>query len=157
MHVPALDEAEGSSVRPQSAQRAGGAPAPPIFFETGLWFVQPEAEVLENRTIAFADGFGAYLTDEHTHEIYFDPAYDNDFLVAKHRAVIAEGHKLLYIPTRRGVFWELYDIEADPEETRNVLEEKPLIAARLRMELRKWMLSDPGMQPLGDYVVPSQP
>ncbi|MFT7623607.1 MAG: arylsulfatase A-like enzyme, partial [Myxococcota bacterium] len=126
----------------------------PVFFETGLWFISPEAEVLEGRTMKFADGFGAFRPDPNTHEIYFDERYDDDFLVAKHRAILHDGYKLLYIPTRQGVKWELFDVSNDPLEQRNLYSERPELAEGLRRKLEEWILSDPGMMKLGDYMVP---
>ncbi len=127
---------------------------PPVFFETGLWFLNPEAAVLEGKTMTFAEGFGAFSHDEDTHEIYFDETFDDDFLVAKHRAVMHDGYKLIYIPTRHGVFWELYDVRNDPDERQNLVHERPELANRMRALLRTWMLSDPGMVEMGEYVVP---
>lgn len=153
LKLPALAQASGRSLKPLADGREVGSD-PPIFFETGLWFLNPGAAVLEGRTIAFADVKGAYLVDPDTHEIYFNESFDDDFLVAKHRAVLHDGYKLLYIPTRQGVLWELYDVRNDPEETRNVIAEQPEVAGSLRAMLKDWMLSDPDMMEQGDFVVP---
>lgn len=127
---------------------------PPIFFETGLWFVNPEAEVMNNKVIQFADGFGAYDVDPKTSEIFFSPKFEKDFLVAKHRAILHEGLKLIYIPTRHGVEWSLYDIQKDPEEKVDLIKRRPDDAKRLKTMLFQWMLEDPQMNRQGDFVVP---
>ncbi len=150
---PPLAKAHGESLRPlaEGQQRAED---PPVFFETGLWFISPEAEVLKGRTMTFADGFGAFRPDPDTHEIYFDEQFDDDFLVAKHRAILHDGYKLLYIPTRQGVIWELYDVRNDPDERTDLIDRRPERADTLRRRLKAWMLSDPAMMELGEYVVP---
>lgn len=155
---PLTGPVSGTTLLPL-ADTGGSAPVSerPVFFETGLWFINPEAEVLEGRTMTFVDGFGAYKTTEDTHEIYFSQSYEDDFLVAKHRAVLADGYKLIYIPTRQGVVWELFDVNNDADETHNLVHERPQIADRLRRQLYEWMLSDPEMVQQGEYVVPRAP
>lgn len=65
-------------------------------------------------------------------------------------SIISEGHKLL--------FWmdddkpdELYDIQADASESRNLVFAEPVIAARLRTELLTWLESAKDSYENGDY------
>ena len=51
--------------------------------------------------------------------------------------------------TREGEPMELFDLEADPLEKHNRLQEQPAIAGALRRELRGW-LSEPRLSPYGD-------
>ena len=128
---------------------------PPVFFETGLWFINPEAEVLKNRTLPFMQGFGAFAVDPDTKEIYLDPSLDDDFLVAKHRAVYHDGWKLMYVPTREKVLWELYHSVNDPLEEHDVASKHPDQVERLRPMLRDWILKDPALRPQGEWFVPA--
>ena len=66
-------------------------------------------------------------------------------LVAKHRMVRDERWKLVYVPTRSGVRYFLYDTVADEGETRDVADEHPSEVSRLKGELWRWMLADPDM------------
>ncbi len=56
----------------------------------------------------------------------------------KWRGVLAEGHKLIRVPNPDGDTYELYDLNADPFELTNVIDEKPEMTERLREELREW-------------------
>jgi hypothetical protein len=66
-------------------------------------------------------------------------------------------YKLVYIPTRAAVLWELYNVTDDPEERTNLLETEPERFERMKQALYDWMLTDPQMIRLGDYVVPAVP
>lgn len=52
--------------------------------------------------------------------------------------------KLVYIPDPHGGSQRLYDLVADPGETRDVSAEHPLIAARLRTRLDEIMGAEAG-------------
>jgi hypothetical protein len=67
-----------------------------------------------------------------------------------------ERFKLIYIPTRTGVKYMLFDTVADPAETRDVASEQPAEVARLQGELAAWMLRDPAMTMKGGYLVPRE-
>ena len=58
------------------------------------------------------------------------------------RAVRTGRHKLYY--DRMTGSEELYDLIADPGETRNILAANPEIAERLRKQLKEWMATDRG-------------
>lgn len=75
-------------------------------------------------------------------------------LVGKQRMVRDARFKLVYVPERASVRYELFDTAADPAETRDVAEKHPLELARLRVELHTWMLKDRAIDMRGGYVVP---
>ena len=52
-------------------------------------------------------------------------------------ALVDNRHKLLSEDLKRGTF-QLYDIEADPNESRDLAADQPEIAARLKKELLAW-------------------
>ena len=152
--LPPLPGQSGQSLRP-IAEGQPRAEDPPIFFETGLWFINPEAAVLKDHMIHFMQGLtGAFRVTPDSHEIFFDPTLEDEFLTAKHRAILYDGYKLLYIPTRHGVDWELYDVANDPNETDNLITKRADVADDLKRRLKAWMLADPHMVEQGDYVVP---
>jgi arylsulfatase A-like enzyme len=147
-----LPAAEGSSLL-GLARGKTRASDPPVFFETGLWFLNPEAEVLENRTMPFMQGFGAFVVDPATKEIYLDPTLEDDFLVAKHRAVLLDGWKLAYVPTRSEPLWELYDTKKDPLEATNVFEAHPEQVEILKPLLSDWIARDKDLRKLSGWFV----
>ncbi len=76
-------------------------------------------------------------------------------IVARHRMVRDERWKLLYVPTRTGVRWMLFDTVADPGETQDVAAAHADVVARLQGELWSWMRQDPAMTERGGYLVPN--
>ncbi len=75
-------------------------------------------------------------------------------LVARQRMVREERFKLVYIPTRKGAHYSLFDTLTDPGETSDVAAAQPEVLARLRSELWAWMLRDVGMEQSGSLLVP---
>jgi arylsulfatase A-like enzyme len=61
------------------------------------------------------------------------------------RSITSERYKLIYVPDAgdrrimRGRELELYDLQADPHETRNLVDEQPEVVAPLQKELWRWM------------------
>jgi arylsulfatase A-like enzyme len=74
--------------------------------------------------------------------------------MARHRMIRDERWKLVYVPTRKGVRYMLFDTVVDPGETRDVAALKPDEVARLKTELWAWMLADPRMEQKDGFLVP---
>ena len=68
---------------------------------------------------------------QHADELVLQKAMKPLTLVAKHRMVRDDRYKLLYVPTRTGVRWMLFDTREDPGEERDVAAEHPDVVARL--------------------------
>lgn len=144
---------DGRSLVP--ALEGKNLPPRPAFAETGIWFTRQIPDVPASLRLPYPD-----LTE--VVEVDSDAGGDlvarRDFepllVTAKHRMVRDGRHKLIYLPTRSGVKWMLFDTERDPLETRDVAKEQPEVVARLSVELWKWMLEDTGMQREGDMLVP---
>src|ERR1019366_4153910 len=77
-------------------------------------------------------------------------------IVAKHRMVRDDRYKLVYVPTRTGVRWMLYDTRADPGEEHAGGAAHPGGVARLEGELWAWMRRDTDMTERGGYLVPRE-
>ena len=76
--------------------------------------------------------------------------------MARHRMVRDERWKLVYVPTRKGVKYILFDTVADPAEVSDVAALHPEEVARLRTQLWAWMLEDQAMEQRDGYLVPRQ-
>ncbi|MDB4936453.1 MAG: Choline-sulfatase, partial [Labilithrix sp.] len=74
--------------------------------------------------------------------------------MARHRMVRDERWKLVYVPTRKGVKYMLFDTAFDPGEVRDVAASNPSEVTRLRTELWSWMLRDPQMEQKDGFLVP---
>jgi arylsulfatase len=67
---------------------------------------------------------------------------------ARQRAARTRRYKLVEFPKLEGGYARaLYDLEADPAEAENVIEEHPEVAARLSAELAAWSASIPSRAP----------
>jgi len=148
---------EGVDLTPYTRDSGETLPSLPAFAETGLWFYPPETERLAGKMIRFAAGFDAFRYQPETWKIYLDPVFEETAVMAKHRMLLEGDRKLLYIPTRDGVRWEMYDPYADPGETQNLIDREPKRFAAMKSRLIQWMLRDPQMVRVGDYVLPRGP
>ncbi len=144
---------DGVDLRSQLAAPADGQPLP-VFAETGLWFVPPETGRLDGKRIVFSEGYSAFRFDPGTYQIYLDPKYRDTALAAKHRMLLWGDRKLVYIPTREGVRFELYAPDRDPGDLRDLAATEPERLAEMKAKLFDWLLADPAMTRAGDFVVP---
>jgi arylsulfatase A-like enzyme len=134
-----------------------GADLPPrlAYAETGLWFTEDIAGFDPRLRIPYPGV--AELTEglaDHHDDVVLKKEMHDRVLVAKHRMVRDDRYKLVYLPTRAGVRYQLFDTDTDPGETHDVAADRPAEAQRLKGELWKWMLGDPDMVQRGGYLVP---
>jgi arylsulfatase A-like enzyme len=71
---------------------------------------------------------------------------------SKWRMIRTRDHKLIFIP---GEGMELYDLQADPGEEKNIFDERPDLAGLLGPILEQWVADDPGVKP-GKAGAPGQ-
>jgi hypothetical protein len=82
-----------------------------------------------------------------------DKTYQETIAFAKHRSVQNSQYKLIYIPTRKGVVFELYDRVADPQNTRNLYplaQVGPGLKEKLFSLVKRWEDATQA----GDYLLP---
>ena len=145
---------DGSSLAPALDGRARAAQR--AYAETELWFTEtipglPSALRLPYPGIARLTEVDA----GHGDELVLQTAMRALTIVARHRMVRDERWKLIYIPTRTGVRWMLFDTLTDPAETQDVSSAHPDVVARLQGDLWSWMRMDPAMTERGGYLVPN--
>lgn len=138
VHVPLIVRAPGFA-RPGVAVRSPVQSidiVPTILDLAGLPS-DPEAEGKSLRPL---------LRGEHPKGDSWDYAFtESGFAFDYQRSITSERYKLVYVPdagNRRimqGRELELYDLEADPRETRNLVDERPEVAAVLERQLWRWM------------------
>lgn len=145
----------GMDGRSLAAALSGGALAPkPAFAETGLWFTETIPEVAGLR-LPYPDL--THITEvlpNHHDEIVIRKLFSVITTTAKHRMVQDGRYKLIYVPTRDGANWRLYDTETDPQERHELSAEQPAIRARLENELWSWMLDDEDMERSAGMLLP---
>ena len=150
--TPAPADLDGVSLAP--ALVGAATPRTFAYAETELWLgdvpALPDALRLPYPGLA-------HLTEidtAHGQEIVLQRELEPITTVARHRMVRDERWKLLYVPTRTGVKYMLFDTVADPEERRDVAAANPAEVSRLEGELWRWMLGDKRMVERGGYLVP---
>ena len=151
LHIPAHSGVDLTAAIHSPAALASRS----IFSEIDLWFFPPETRRLDDKRIVGVEGFAGFTFDPKTWAIFLDKRYQPLSLIAKHRMVLANGRKLLYVPTRNGVRWELYDPLSDPGDAHDLAAKEPDKVKELQSILWSWMLSDPSMKRVGEFLLPA--
>lgn len=109
---------------------------PTVLDLTGL-STDPEAEGKSLRRPLEGERTGGPLWEY----AFSESGYSRDY----QRSIIGERYKLIYVPdaedraVMKGSELELYDLQEDPGETRNLVNERPEIAAAMRERLARWI------------------
>jgi len=77
-----------------------------------------------------------------------------DGIAGKWRMLRTATHKLILIPKRPDPIWELYDLRADPGETRNIIDRDPATAETLRRDLLGIYEADSGREDRDEPPLP---
>ncbi|WJW74446.1 sulfatase-like hydrolase/transferase [Thiohalobacter sp. IOR34] len=117
----------------------------PAFQETGIWLGQvpgmhPEhlryPNLLELLEVA----------DKGTGTLSIKAEYMPRILQAKDRMIRRGRWKLVYLPTRNGPLFQLFDLEQDPRCRQDVAAEHPALFEALKRELLDWLAADPTLE-----------
>jgi arylsulfatase A-like enzyme len=151
--VEAPRDLDGRSLVPRMTGE--GAHEELAYAETGLWFTRDIAGFDPSLRIPYPPVAEVTEVDaDHHDDVVIKKEMRDRVLVAKHRMVRDRRYKLVYIPTRGGVRYMLFDTEEDPGETHDVAREHPSVVSRLEGELWRWMLADESMAREGEYLLP---
>jgi arylsulfatase A-like enzyme len=153
--VPPPGDLDGRSLAPAIAGQ--GVASQLAYAETDLWFTEDIPALPSELRLPYP-GI-AELTEvdtQHGDELVLRRAMRPLTIVAKHRMVRDENYKLVYVPTRKGVRWLLFDTREDPSEQHDLADTRPDVLARLEGELWAWMERDPDMTERGGYLVPRE-
>ncbi|HVH46250.1 MAG TPA: sulfatase [Labilithrix sp.] len=151
--VPAPSNLDGRSLAP--ALRGEPLDAKLAYAETELWFTEEIPGLAPELRLPYPGVMGLTEIDaRHGTEIVLRKEMAPVTLVARHRMVRDERFKLVYVPTRAGVRYMLFDTERDPAERTDVATDHPNEVARLRTALWSWMLEDPSMEQKDGFLVP---
>jgi arylsulfatase A-like enzyme len=150
-------ELDGRSLRPLLDGKA--LPPQPVFAETEVWMTEsiPEVPSTGPNPLRLPYPNVAQLTEldpRLAYDVVMRPEAEPLVIAAKHRMVLDGDLKLIYVPTRRGARWLLFDRKADPAETIDVAQQRPSDVARLKSTLWRWMLGDPKMEERDGLLVP---
>jgi hypothetical protein len=82
-----------------------------------------------------------------------DLIYRDTIAFSKHRAIQTEDYKLIYIPTRAGVLFELYNRKLDPNSTKNLFP-GGYIGQKLKDKLYETVVRWERASKAGEYLLP---
>jgi arylsulfatase A-like enzyme len=138
---------DGRSIAP--AVRGEAIESRPAFGETELWLGANPA-LSDAMRIPPPPLFDLLETTGDAIVVRPDAAAAN--LLARHRSIRDDRWKLVYMPTKTGIEWRLYDVVADPRELHDVKADHPDVFERLRDQLFAWILEDPQLTRDGDRL-----
>ena len=96
------------------------------YCETGIWFDNTGNFFFQKKRIMYPNITGISTIDFNYHdEITVTPYYEYCITIAKHRCIIANNYKLIYMPTHYGIEYELYDLSNDIDESNNIFTTSP--------------------------------
>ncbi|HNX22871.1 MAG TPA: sulfatase-like hydrolase/transferase [Spirochaetota bacterium] len=127
------------------------------FGETGIWFDNNQKSGLffQNQRIIYPDITGLSTVDfNFNNQIVLNDEYRDLINLAKHRYIYDGKYKLIYIPLKDKVTYELYNTEEDPEETVNIIAKDKANFNRLKNELFKWFQRNNDVIIKDEYIFP---
>jgi len=153
--LPAPDSMEGASLVP--ALRGGRLARRYAYGETGIWFDNDRSGVhfFQERRIQYPDITAISEVDRSfSNHIVVGDAYRDIVNIAKHRYIFDGRYKLIYMPRREGVAYELYDAHRDPDDRTDLARRDPATRERLARELFRWMTRNGDVVVKNGFVVP---
>jgi hypothetical protein len=148
---------DGRSLQPLLEGRT--LPARPVFGETEVWMTEaiPELPATGPAPLRLPYPNVSLVTELDPrlgYDIVLRAEAEPLIIAAKHRMILDGPLKLIYVPTRKGARYILFDRSTDPAETRDVAAERASDVGRLRNDLWRWMLGDSRMEEHNGLLVP---
>ncbi|MBN1621178.1 MAG: sulfatase [Endomicrobiales bacterium] len=113
------------------------------FSETGIWFSDVVEAFYQEQRIMYPDITGISEIDfTYNMEVIIKDKYQDLLNIAKHRMIDDGNYRLIYIPTREGVKYELYDIKNETGYNVDVADKNPRKVRELKQVLIKLMEND---------------
>jgi hypothetical protein len=148
--VPPPAFMEGSSLaRPESV------PRPDAYAETDVW-VSVAAGPEPAARMPYPPLADLLELDPRSGYLVMKAAAEDHVLTAKHRMIQRGNERLIYMPTRKGVRYELLDFGADPDGLRDFSGEpgRQARAAELKEALFQLLSRERGWRPQNGYWIP---
>ncbi|MCT8332968.1 sulfatase-like hydrolase/transferase [Leptospira sp. 85282-16] len=127
-----------------------------VYAETGIWFSDVGDHFFQKQRIPYPNILSLHqVVPEEDYQIMItDPIYRETIAFSKHRSVQNSNYKLIYIPTRQGVLFELYDRKNDPLNRKNLYPNHP-VSAKMKDLLYKTVIQWEDATLAGEYLIPS--
>ncbi len=126
------------------------------YTETGIWFDNRSHHFFQKQRIMYPEITGIATIDlQNNHEIVITPYYDRLVEIAKHRSIIYDHYKLIYIPTTTGIEYELYNLNSDNPDL-DISASSPRIVAYMKSRLFNFLRKSGRYEIINEYVYPLQ-
>ncbi|TGN10065.1 sulfatase family protein [Leptospira ilyithenensis] len=126
-----------------------------VYSETGIWFSDVGDHFFQSQRIPYPNILELHqvVPEEEFQIMITDRNFQETIAFAKHRSVQNSRYKFIYIPTRKGVLFELYDRKNDPLNTKNIFPNGaigPSLKENLYSLVKKWEDASQA----GEYLLP---
>ena len=128
----------------------------PAYSETEIWFSRTGSVFFQKNRLDYP-GISQLLTFDpgHSGEVILDPKYEKMLVVSKHRSLTSGQWKLIYMPTREGVRYELYDDVADSANAHDLSASRPEALAAMKSKFFAGVKKiESRVRIIDDYIVP---
>lgn len=122
------------------------------YSETGIWFVDRGDQFFQSQRIKYPDVSVLCGLEMPGYSIVLKDEYRDMITIAKHRAVFDREYKLIYIPTRNGVRYELYRM--GDRELRNIYRPDHPSFLKLSSWLERYMKENEKARNLNQMYIP---
>jgi len=126
------------------------------YSETEIWFSRTGSVFYQKNRLDYP-GISQLLTFDpgHSGEIILNPKYEKMLVVSKHRSLIHGQWKLIYMPTRQGVRYELYDVIKDPANEHNLAASNQDVLSAMKSRFLAGVKKiEPHARMMDDFIVP---
>ena len=125
------------------------------YTETEIWFSRVGKAFYQKERIDYPNIASLLNLDSGgTGAIVLNSEYENIINTAKHRSLTQGNFKLIYTPTSNGIYFNLYDRGADPQNFYDVKDQYPHIYAKMKTLLLDQMTKVDNSTLIENYVVP---
>lgn len=129
-----------------------------VYSETGIWFSDRGNQFFQKQRIPYPNILFLHkVVPEENYEIMItDKQFRETIAFSKHRSLQTSRYKLIYIPTREGVLYELYDRIQDPLNKNNLWNGRigKTIGVNLKKELLDLVNQNSKVKIIGEYILP---
>lgn len=123
--------------------------------ETGIWFDNTSTAFFQQLRILYPGIMGLSEVDFAINdEIVLKVQKENWVNMAKHRAMIIDHYKIIYIPLQDRVEFELYDLQKDPEENKNLASTHQALLKYYKEIFYQEILKDSGVIVKEGWILP---
>jgi phosphoglycerol transferase MdoB-like AlkP superfamily enzyme len=153
--MPSPSGTEGVSLLPLI--KGGKIPALTAYGETGIWFDNADREELffQKLRIMYPDIVKlAELEFNNNRQVVLNDRYRDLINLAKHRYAYDGRYKLIYMPLKDRIIYELYDTQKDPDEKNNIAGIDTYNLARMKNILFKFIKRNGDVIIKNEFVFP---